>query len=47
MDPIVLFALVALVVLVVLRIFFKIAKFILFVGLLIVGAIFVWNVLLR
>ena len=47
MDPVVMLIIAVIVVLILLRIFFKLAKFVLFLGILLVIGIIVWNVLLR
>lgn len=47
MDPVVMLIIAVVVLLILLRIFFKLAKFVIFLGILLVIGIVVWNVLLR
>ena len=47
MDPVVMLIIAVVIVLILMRIFFKLAKFVLFIGLLLVVGLIVWNVLLR
>ena len=47
MDPVVMLIIAVVVVLILMRIFFKLAKFVVFIGLLLVVGLIVWNVLLR